>query len=146
MWFSKPKPEPEPSLFIWSDEEHSVGVSIFDQEHERLIALMGQIHLALQHKQDRHRAESLLETLIHETQAHFDHEESVMRNIDFAEREAHTAEHAALIQQANALLLKVRNGSISALAIPNFLKTWLMTHMRSMDRKYASCMRRNGLH
>ncbi len=147
MWFSKSKsiPETEVPFFVWSSEEHSVGVTVFDQEHERLVTLMGQIHATVQEKHDRALAQNLMESLIHQTQAHFEHEESVMDNIEFPEREAHVAEHAALIQQAKELLQKVQNGGISALAIPNFLKSWLIPHMQIMDRKYAAAMRRHGL-
>ena len=147
MWFSKPRSIPETAVpfFDWTSEDHSVGVSVFDKDHQRLAALMSQIHTTLQAKHDRDLAKKLMETLIHETQAHFDHEESVMMNVDYYEREAHAAEHAALIQQAKAMLQKVHGGGVSALALPNFLKTWLIAHIQTMDSKYSACMRRNGL-
>lgn len=147
MWFSKSKPTPETSnpFLTWSSDEHSVGVTVFDQEHERLVTLMGQIHTALQVRHDRALAQSLMASLVHQAQAHFEHEESVMDNLDFPEREAHVAEHAVLLQQANDLLQKVQNGTISALAVPSFLKTWLVPHMLNVDRKYSAYMRRNGL-
>jgi hemerythrin-like metal-binding protein len=148
MWFSKPKsvPEVEAPFFAWTREEHSVGVTVFDRDHERIAALMSQIHTTLQVKHDRDQAQRLMETLIRETQAHFDHEEGVMLNVDYADREVHAAEHAALIQQAKTMLQKVHSGGVSALALPNFLKTWLIAHIQTMDRKYSACMRRNGLH
>ena len=86
-------------------------MTVFDQEHERLVTLIGQIHATVQEKHDRALAQNLMESLIHQTQAHFEHEESVMDNIEFPEREAHVAEHAALIQQAKELLQKVQNGA-----------------------------------
>ncbi len=147
MWFSKQTaaPESEEPFFAWSSEEHSVGIAVFDQEHQRLVALMSQVHLALMDKHDRTLALERLGFLIARTRAHFDHEEGVMGNIEFAEREPHVAEHTALIAQANALLQQVQNGSLSALAISRFLKDWLMPHIQTMDRKYAATMRRHGL-
>ncbi|MFN7958175.1 MAG: bacteriohemerythrin [Holophagaceae bacterium] len=148
MWFSKPKPAPEPEapFLVWTREEHSVGVERFDQEHERLVARMNQVHTALLKKQDRSLALEHLESLIQETKAHFEHEEGVMRNVSYPDLEAHAAEHAALTQAATALLQKVQSGSLSALAIPEFLKAWLVPHLQTVDRKYAACLRRNGLH
>jgi len=146
MWFSKKRPGPEPSFFAWSSEDYSVGVSIFDKEHEQLAALMNQIHASVIKHHDRDLALKLLESLIQLTHSHFDHEEGVMVNIDFHEREAHIAEHAALMREAKTMLRSVQTGGASALAIPTFLKTWLIHHMQTTDRKYSACMRRNGLH
>ena len=123
-----------------------MGVAIFDKDHERLATQMSRINTALLEKHDRALALNLLESLIYETQAHFDHEEAVMRNLEFPEREAHVTEHTALIQQAKTMLQQIENGSTSMLALPKFLRTWLMDHIHITDRKYAAWMRRNGLH
>ena len=147
MWFSKPAPSPEPEapFFVWSSEEHTVGVAVFDKDHERLAILMSRINTTLQEKHDRALALKLMESLIYETQAHFDHEEWVMEQVAYPEREAHAAEHSALIQEVKILFQKFRIGGISALAIPNFIKAWLIPHMKGTDRKYAACLRRSGL-
>ena len=147
MWFSKPAPSPEHEapFFAWSREEHGVGVAIFDQDHERLAVLMSRINTALQEKHDRALALRLMDSLIQETQAHFDHEEWVMEQVGYPDREAHAAEHSALIQEVKLLLQKFQKGGISALAVPNFLKAWFIPHMKSTDRKYAACLRRSGL-
>ncbi len=144
MWFSKSNPEPEAPFFTWSSSEYSVGVTVFDQEHERLANLMSQIHATLQKKHDRALALKLLESLIDETQTHFDHEERVMEEVSCPGREAHVAEHVTLIQEAKVHLHLFRSGAISTLAMPNFLKAWLIPHMQITDRKYAACMRRHG--
>jgi hemerythrin-like metal-binding protein len=148
MWFSKSKPDAEPEVpfFAWIRGEHSVGITVFDQEHERLTAMMSQVHTALLKKQDRSLTLNHLELLIKETKVHFEHEEGVMRNVSYPDLEAHAAEHAALIREAMALFQKVQSGNLSALAIPTFLKAWLIPHMQTVDRKYAACLRRNGLH
>jgi len=147
MWFSKQPsaPEPEEPFFAWSGEEHSVGIAVFDQEHQRLAALMSQVHVALMEKHDRTLALERLGFLIAQARSHFDHEEGVMGNVGFAERAAHVAGTTALIARANALVQRVQIGSLSALAIPKFLKDWLVPHMRTMDRKYVATMRRHGL-
>lgn len=146
MWFSKGHPVPEALPFAWSSEEDSVGVTVFDQEHEHLMDLVAQIHRAVQDRHDRGRAQLLLEAFIGAAQAHFDHEEAVMRNIGFPDRQAHAAEHAELLREAKELQRKVQGGLISALTLPGFLKAWLLDHIHRADRKYAATMRRNGLH
>ncbi|MDR3682916.1 MAG: bacteriohemerythrin [Geothrix sp.] len=130
--------------FTWSSAEHAIGVSVFDEEHQRLAALMSQVHTALKEKEDRVLAQNLMGALIYETWVHFDHEERVMEEVGFSERDAHAAEHAALIQQAKEMLQKVQRGDISPQAMPDFLMTWLMSHVQITDRRYAECMQQRG--
>ena len=144
MRSSKAIPEPETPFFVWSSAEHAIGVTVFDEEHQRLAALMSQVHATLKDKQDRALAQNLMGALIYETWVHFDHEERVMEEVDFHEREAHVAEHAALIQQAKDLLKKVQRGDLNSQAMPDFLVTWLIPHIQITDRKYAACLQRHG--
>ena len=144
MRSSQANPEPEVPFFVWSNAEHAIGVTVVDQEHQRLAALMSQVHDTLRTKEDRALAQNLMGALIYETWVHFDHEEKVMAEVGFHEREAHVAEHAALIQQAKGMLQKVQKGDISSQAMPDFLMTWLIPHIQITDRKYAECLQRHG--
>jgi hemerythrin len=67
-----------------------------------------------------------------------------MAEVGFHGREAHVAEHAALIQQAKDLLKKVQRGDLNSQAMPDFLVTWLIPHIQITDRKYAACLQRHG--
>ncbi len=145
MWFNKLKTPPKERFFVWSDSEHSVGVAIFDEEHKRLTGMMSQVHDALLEERDRVLARQLMENLIQETRTHFTHEEGAMEAAGYADLPAHAAEHAALLIQAEDLLRQFRAGGLSALAFPIFLKNWLIPHIQSSDRKYASILRRQGL-
>src|ERR1035438_7265421 len=109
MWFSKSKPEPEVPFFAWSKEEHAVGVTVFDQEHQRLATLMSQIHATVKEKRDRALALKLMESLIHETRAHFDHEERVLEEAGFPDLEARSEEHTALIEHARVRIQVYRS-------------------------------------
>ena len=146
MWFSRSKsnPEPEAPFFVWSKQTHSVGITVFDQEHQKLAALMNRVHAALKEKHDRDLALQLFHSLISETRAHFDHEERVMNEVSSPGREDHIEEHATLIREVQAQLQLLRNGAISSLAIPDFIKAWLIPHMQYTDRKYAASLRRHG--
>jgi hemerythrin len=145
MWFSRSKPQPETPFFVWSDPDHSVGVQLFDQEHKELVLLVSQVHASLVKKRDRVRAQQLMETLIRETRAHFAHEEREMEAAGFPGREVHLAEHAVLLREAQDLLRQFLSGSLSAMALPNFLKNWLIPHIQGSDRKYAGTLRRHGV-
>ena len=106
---------------------------------------MSQVHASLVKKRDRVRAQQLMETLIRETRAHFAHEEREMEAAGFPGREVHLAEHAVLLREAQDLLRQFLSGSLSAMALPNFLKNWLIPHIQGSDRKYAGTLRRHGV-
>ena len=149
MWFSKAKnrakAEPKPPFFVWSDLDHSVGVGMFDQEHQHLATMMAQVHEALQDERDRLRALQLMERLVQETRTHFSHEEGKMEEVQFPDLEAHAAEHAALLTRAQDMLRQFRTGALSALLFPAFLRDWLVPHIQNYDRKYSASLRRQGL-
>jgi hemerythrin-like metal-binding protein len=145
MWFSRPKPQPETPFFAWSDPEHSVGVDIFDQEHKQLAELVTRLHTTLVTNRDRDLARQLLESLIAQTRVHFAHEEAVLETAVYPERTAHFAEHAVLLRELQDLLRQFHAGNLSALALPMFLKNWLIPHIQTSDRKYAGTLRRQGL-
>ena len=141
MWHSRSKPEKQP-FFEWSERDHSVGVAAFDHEHRHLAAMMARIHEALEAEHNRLLAVMLMERLVKETRIHFTHEESAMEEANFPERDAHAAEHTALIAQAEHLLHQYTLGSVSATMLPSFLRDWLIPHMLDYDRKYSGALGR----
>ena len=145
MWFSKRKPPADEPFFTWSNADYAIGVPTFDQEHERLAALIGNVHDALVDRHDRTQAVQFLETLIFETRAHFDHEERSMAEAGYKSLEAHVSEHEALIQDLQGLMRQFKGGNLSALALPAFLKNWLIPHIQHSDRQYAPILKRYGV-
>jgi len=145
MWFSRPKPQPEAPFFVWSDADHSVGLSVFDREHKHLAALVSKVHATLKVDRDRVLAQKLMETLIQETRAHFVHEEKAMAEAGYPDLEAHAELHAALLKEAQDLLRQFLAGTLSSLALPQFLKNWLIPHIQGTDRKYSAALRRQGI-
>lgn len=143
MFFSKPKPEPNDVFFVWIPAEHTVGVARFDQEHQHLAQLLNHVHSVLVKQRDRTQALKLMEQLISETRSHFHREEIALQDAEFGDFEAHQEEHRALLQEAEDLVRKFKAGNVSALALPTFLKNWLISHIKGSDRKYAACLRRH---
>ncbi len=145
MFFSRSKPQADDPFFVWSDAEHSVGISRFDEEHKRLASMLNHVHAVLVKQRDRTQAIQLMERLIQETRDHFMSEERALQESGFGELEAHLKEHSALLQEAEDLVKRFKGGGVSALALPTFLKSWLISHIKGSDRKYAACLRRGGI-
>jgi hemerythrin len=145
MFFSKSKPPKALPFFEWLDEEHSIGVPVFDREHQKIFQLINDLHARAQDKHERTVPPALLEGLRAEVLAHFAHEEQVMEKTGFPGREAHLADHRALVQELQEMFRQFQTGGISVLALPLFLKKWFIKHLIESDRKYAAHLRSHGL-
>jgi hemerythrin-like metal-binding protein len=144
MWFSRKPVTKEVAFFPWSKGEYSIGLNVFDLEHERLAALISSVHEAVLVDRDRAKAGRLLEHLIEQTRAHFNHEERSMADVEFPGLQAHVEEHERLLTDLRGLLRQFQSGTLSAMALPKFLKEWLVPHIQDSDRLYAPVVKRFG--
>ena len=145
MFFSKSKLPKALPFLEWQDEEHSIGVPIFDREHQKIFILINNLHILTQEKHERTLPPALLEGLRTELLAHFAHEEQVMEKTGFPGRQAHMTDHGALVQELQEMFKQFHTGGISVLALPLFLKNWFIKHIIDSDRKYAAHLRSHGM-
>lgn len=81
----------------------------------------------------------LLNELILYTREHFKREEDYMRDVRYADFNAHKEEHDQLIK--DLLLLQARfitGDGVIALQVSSFLRNWLVNHIIGTDKKLAS--------
>lgn len=145
--WSKPKPPPAQSpttFFSWS-RELNIGIRQFDAEHQNMGSLINQLHTLLVVKRDRAAADQLTDQLIQTTRTHFANEEALLTEHAYPEREAHFHEHSFLIDELRDLQRQFKAGTLSALAMPTFLKKWLLEHIQNTDRKYVSFLKSKGI-
>lgn len=144
MLFSRSKPKPADAPIAWKHLDHAVGVEPFDREHQVLFGLVAQVQAALA-RRDRAEAQQVLERLLLETRTHFDHEECAMEEAACPDLPAHAAEHADLLVHLKDLIRQFQGGTLSMLAMPAFLRTWLVPHIQRADKTYGPVLRRAGV-
>ena len=81
--------------FYWSDDL-STAVTFLDEEHRHLIARYHEVVDELESEADLSAFLKSMMRLGEDAQAHFLHEERVMRNIDYPEYSEHKAAHDRL--------------------------------------------------
>ncbi len=128
------------------DNKYSVGISIIDNEHKKLIGIINKVIL-LQHNssspEDIKEVISEMNKYIH---AHFAAEEAYMVKFDYPDYENHRKEHQAFSIQTMAFLDKVTNSNRRLVCeILEHLKSWLVNHVQGTDTKYISCFKEHGL-
>lgn len=124
-------------LFNWSDR-YSVGVSMFDNQHKRLIELINELHDAMRAGTARDVLGHTLKGLLDYTRMHFAEEERQMAQYNYPGYAAHKAEHEKLVSKVVELIAKHDAGDNTlTIEVMNFLKDWLINHILVTDKKYT---------
>ncbi len=132
-------------MIEWN-EEHSVGISIIDEEHKRFIDIINEIIVAKQHDDNPVKIEKMLNELIDYAWNHFRTEESYMIEFNYPKYQYHKEEHLGFVDRINSYCSRVKNGDFQiANEILEYLKQWLVRHIQGTDKQYIECFVRNGL-
>ncbi|MBN1531340.1 MAG: hemerythrin family protein [Spirochaetes bacterium] len=132
--------------FIEWNENLSVGVKKFDDEHRSLIDFINRLNHALQVKETKKTVEEILDGLVRYTGIHFTHEEELMTLYDYPRLAAHKEEHQKLTAQVAEFNERYRSGGAPfSLELMVFLKDWLINHISGSDMAYSDFFRSKGV-
>lgn len=133
-------------LMEWT-EKMSVGVTQFDNEHKKLVAMVNELFDAVQGGRGKDALGKILDGLIAYTKTHFANEERFMQQHGYPDMAAHRAEHEALARQVAEVQQKYHSGATATLSmeVMNFLKNWLVKHIQGTDRKYTTFFNAKGM-
>ncbi|MEW6198813.1 MAG: bacteriohemerythrin [Planctomycetota bacterium] len=124
-------------LITW-DQSLSVGVPDLDAQHRRLVDMINDLHDAMAKGQGRDALKPLLTRLAQYTVTHFQAEEQYMRKINYPNLLQHKAEHENLVRRVKELTQSYESNQIAlTIETMNFLRDWLTSHIRRVDRQYA---------
>ena len=123
-----------PSL-VWSPNA-ALGHAVIDDDHEKLFALYNGLADALRTGAGRPAVGAALAGLANYTVVHFGREEALMARPGFPmqERERHLGIHRQFEAQVAAAGAAFAAGGNVAISTMQFVKSWLIEHIQSMDR------------
>lgn len=132
--------------FINWNENLSVGVRIFDEEHKQLISYVNDLNHALVAGSAQRTMGDILKNLISYTKIHFRHEEEYFLLHEYPNYDAHKAEHEALTRQVSEYYDRFMAGKSSfSIELLNFLRDWLVNHIQGTDSKYRAFFSDKGV-
>jgi len=124
----------------------SVGISIIDQEHKKLIGILNKAVFANEHNDNPVETLELLGDMLEYSRKHFSTEEAYMLKFKFPEYQLHRNEH---LDFTNKTIMNHHNFISGDYQIANeileYLKQWLVNHIQVTDKKYIDCFKKNGL-
>lgn len=124
-------------LIQWT-EDLSVGNESLDKEHQRWIEILNDFYEGLKAGKSKEKLEELILAMIDYTKYHFKNEEEYMASVNFPGLEEHKQAHAEYVDKINGYYDKLKNGKmLLTLEVTNFLKSWLINHIKGVDQQYA---------
>jgi len=128
------------------DEGLGTGIPAVDAEHRLQVSLINALDEVLRQGTDKALAERTLQQLVDFTSVHFLSEELMMRLYAFPNHDAHALEHGRLLEQLEAIRRAAgADDRAAALQLIEALRTWLVSHIKSMDQGFALWCARNGI-
>ena len=130
-------------FMTWSDE-FSVGVAMFDKEHQELVAIINRFHEAACTGTGGEELSRICDELIEHTVAHLQHEEALFEDTAYPKAALHRVMHQNL--KTRALQFRDEVGQKKSLESLRFLKEILAHHIQGEDKKYGAYLNSKGIH
>ena len=128
-------------LFKWSSA-HSVYLPEIDAEHRALYRLGEELHQAVLAGAKPAQTRPILLNLLESAEAHFRHEERLMRAMRYTALDWHKGQHDAVRKRAKKQLKLLDSGHPdAAMELLQFLAIWLRDHLSVSDRMMGAYLR-----
>jgi hemerythrin len=133
------------ALMTW-DSTLSVGVKEIDTQHQKLVELINKLHDGMSSGKSHEVMGDILQELAKYTVYHFGAEEKYMQKFAYPEYPAHKKEHDALLKQVTDFKTQFDSGKKGiSMELMDFLKKWLLNHIKGTDKKYTKFFNDHGL-
>jgi hemerythrin len=132
--------------FVTWDEKYSVHVKEMDEQHQRLFAILDQLHNAMLNGKGNAAMAEVLTSLQDYTVQHFAKEEQYMAKFGYPGLAEQKTQHALFIKKIAEYQKGLADKKLGlSLDVMNFLKDWLVKHIQVVDAKYSDTFHKHNL-
>ena len=132
-------------LIRWS-ANLSVGIDSINEQHKVLVSMINELYSQMHSGAAKEAVGKTLANLVDYTANHFKYEESLFAEHGYQGMDAHKQKHTALVAQVVAFQDEFTRGEKDVtLELMEFLKEWLLTHIKKTDMEYSSFLRNKGV-
>ena len=118
------------------------GIPVIDNQHKRIVEYINKLEHAEQHH-SREEVEGVLDELVDYTLSHFAFEESLMEEAGYPFVRPHKRVHELFTRRVADYQQRFKIGEDVAHELLQTLTAWLLNHIRSDDRDFASAVKDN---
>ena len=124
-------------FFGWEDW-YTLGLEDFDAEHRNIARLQTELHDALQAGRHQTELRGLLGATLEAMRSHFEHEERMLAEANYAKLDLHQRQHAMFFKQVDEYVAEVDAGYLMiSIKLVRFLRDWMVNHIDIADQLYA---------
>lgn len=124
----------------------TVHVEALDDEHRQLIDLINRLHEAMARGEGQAGTGVVLRGMTDYAHRHFMHEERLMAEVGFPGAARHRAEHEKFVERLREMTVEHNRRQVAvSVDLLDFLKSWLVHHIRHSDQQYRGYFNRHGL-
>lgn len=125
----------------WEDSM-SVGVSVLDVDHRKLVEILARLQDSMGETGNRELIAATIDTLLEYSIEHFRHEEDAMHRHGYPDTQQHKQEHVALMGRLREFKRNADNGQVaSVIELMDFLGGYLTNHMVHSDKRLGAFLR-----
>lgn len=131
--------------FTWKDS-YSVGHPSLDHDHQRLGQIINALYDAVHQNSAPQGISQILTALRRYVENHFAREERLLQAINYPDYEHHIVSHRRIEQTLADFenLYATSPEGVDAVALLDFLKRWLLTHILKDDMHYRTLILQNA--
>ncbi len=135
------------ALLAWSELKYGVNIKDVDEQHQKLIAILNELHEATNVGHGRDVIQKIISELEAYTKYHFGLEEKLMTTNHYPDFNEHKKKHDFFINHVAELHKGLESGqkdlTIDALT---FLRDWIDEHITGTDKEYTAYLNGKGVH
>lgn len=127
----------------WRDE-YSVGVSVFDVHHNKILTMISDFYKRLKNNEDG--LARLLDDVVDYSVYHFKAEEKCFERFKYPDMDSHIDNHKEFIKKISEVKTRFdAEKEVLSLEVTTFLKDWWVSHINNIDKKYSLFFYKHGL-
>ena len=133
------------AIFAWN-ESYSVRVRQMDDQHQKLFEIINDLAEAMRDGKADGVIRDTVEQLAVYTRTHFLQEEVLMRQTGYPALAAHQEQHRKLMADVEQYKRAYEEGhSASPVSLLNFVRQWLVHHIKESDKAYSEHLNARGI-
>lgn len=128
----------------WKDE-YSVGIPVFDAQHQRLLRMVNELQDALINRQTKETMGRIINQMTTYTVTHFRTEEQYLERYGYPDLAEHRKQHESFIELVSNFRLDWEHDRpVRTREVLSFLKEWWVSHILETDMQYSPFLRDRG--
>ncbi len=132
--------------FLKWDDSYSVRIVEIDQQHQKLIGMINDLHEAMRQGKGKDILQRILTGLAEYTAIHFATEERYFEQFGYPGAAAHKKEHREFVSKVEDFKGRFEQDKLSmSIEVMRFLRDWLSGHIKGSDAQYGPFFNQKGL-